>query len=117
MSCGSIRSLTTWMWMTSRVRVTITGLSMPWRLIVSVIGEFTGPRISRTASVSGTPSTVLPSIAVMMSPALIPALRGGRVVDRADHADQAAVFRHLDPEAAELAGGLHFHVAELPAVM
>ena len=37
---------------------------------------------------------------------------GRRVVDRADHLDEAVVLRHLDAEAAELAAGLHLHVAE-----
>ena len=38
--------------------------------------------------------------------------RGGRVVDRGDHLDEAVLLRDLDPEAAELAARLHLHVAE-----
>ena len=37
---------------------------------------------------------------------------GGRLVDRGDDLDQAVFHRHLDAEAAELAAGLHLHVAE-----
>ncbi len=36
----------------------------------------------------------------------------GRVVDRGDHLDQAVLHRDLDAEPAELAAGLHLHVAE-----
>ena len=38
--------------------------------------------------------------------------RRRRVVDRADHLDEAVVLGHLDAEPAELALGLHLHVAE-----
>ena len=39
-------------------------------------------------------------------------LRRRRVVDRRDHLDQAVFHRDFDAEAAELAAGLHLHVAE-----
>ena len=39
-------------------------------------------------------------------------LGGGRIVDRRDHLDQAVFHRDLDAETAELAAGLHLHVAE-----
>jgi hypothetical protein len=39
-------------------------------------------------------------------------LGGRRVVDRRDHLDQAVFHRDLDAEPAELAAGLHLHVAE-----
>ena len=39
-------------------------------------------------------------------------LGGGRVVDRRDDLDQAVFHRDLDAEPAELAAGLHLHVAE-----
>ena len=38
-------------------------------------------------------------------------LGGRRVVDRADDLDQAVLLRHFDAETAELAVGLHLHVA------
>ena len=37
---------------------------------------------------------------------------GGRLVDRGDDLDEAVFHRDLDAEAAELAAGLHLHVAE-----
>ena len=37
---------------------------------------------------------------------------GRRIVDRRDHLDQAVFHGDLDAEAAELAAGLHLHVAE-----
>ncbi len=43
-------------------------------------------------------------------------LGGGSVVDRRDHAHQAALQLHLDAEAAELSGGDHVHVLELGLV-
>ena len=39
-------------------------------------------------------------------------LGGGRLVDRSDHLHQAVLHRNLDAEPAELAAGLHLHVAE-----
>ena len=48
----------------------------------------------------------------MMSLAMTPALAAGRVVDRRDDLHQAVFHRDLDAEAAELAAGLHLHVAE-----
>ena len=39
-------------------------------------------------------------------------LGGGRVVDRRHHLDQPVFHGDLDAEAAELAAGLHLHVAE-----
>jgi hypothetical protein len=39
-------------------------------------------------------------------------LGGGRLVDRRHDLDQAFFHRDLDAEAAELAAGLHLHVAE-----
>ena len=39
-------------------------------------------------------------------------LGGGSVVDRRDHLDEAALLGDLDAQAAELALGLHLHVAE-----
>jgi hypothetical protein len=41
---------------------------------------------------------------------------GRRVVDRGDHLDQAVFHRHLDAKPAELALGLHLHVAVLLGV-
>ena len=35
-----------------------------------------------------------------------------RIVDRRHHLDQAVLHRDFDAEAAELAAGLHLHVAE-----
>ncbi len=49
---------------------------------------------------------------VMMSLARMPALDGGRVVDRRDDLDQAVFHGDFDAEAAELAARLHLHVAE-----
>ena len=43
---------------------------------------------------------------------LEPGAIGRRVVDRRDHLDQAAFHGDLDAEPAELAPGLHLHVAE-----
>ena len=40
-------------------------------------------------------------------------LRGGRLVDRRDDLDEAVFHRDLDAEPAELALGLHLHVAEV----
>ena len=40
-----------------------------------------------------------------------PGLGGGRVVDRRDDLDDAVLHGDLDAEAAELAAGLHLHVA------
>ena len=39
-------------------------------------------------------------------------LGGRRLVDRRHHLDQAVLHGDLDAEAAELAAGLHLHVAE-----
>ena len=39
-------------------------------------------------------------------------LGGRRIVDRRDHLDQPVLHRDLDAEPAELAPGLHLHVAE-----
>ena len=72
-----MRDLTTWMWMISRSMESSIGLSTPSRLMVSVIFEFGEPRILSTASCSDRPCTVLPSSAVMMSPALTPAFEAG----------------------------------------
>ena len=41
----------------------------------------------------------------------MPALDGGRVVDRRDHLDEAVFLRHFDADAAELALGGDLHVA------
>ena len=42
-----------------------------------------------------------------------PGLGCRRVLDRRDHLDHAVLHRDLDAEAAELAAGLHLHVAEV----
>ena len=39
--------------------------------------------------------------------------RGGGILDRRDHLDDAILHRDLDAEAAEFAAGLHLHVAEM----
>ena len=54
-----------------------SGLSTPSRLIVSVTFELGAPRIFSRASSRDSHCTVLPFSAVMMSPALIPALEAG----------------------------------------
>ena len=80
--------------------------------MVSLISVPTGPRIFSTAWFSVRPCTCSSSRWVMKSLARMPALRGRRVVDRRDDLDQAVLHRDLDAEAAELAAGLHLHVAE-----
>ena len=77
MSSGSMRCLTTWMWMTSRSMETSIGLSTPSRLMVSVIFEFGAPRILSTASFSDRPCTVLPSSAGDDVARLDPGLEAG----------------------------------------
>src|SRR6266498_2619017 len=74
--------------MRARVMDTSTGLSWPLRMILSLILEFSGPRIFSTAWLRVSPCTGSSSRCVMMSLAMMPAL------------------------AAELASGLHLHVAE-----
>ena len=48
----------------------------------------------------------------MMSLAMDAGLGGGRFVDRRHHLDEAVFHGDLDAEPAELAAGLHLHVAE-----
>ena len=71
------------------------------------------PRIFSTASGRVIPCTGSPSRWVIRSPGFSPARAAGRVVDRRDHLDEAVLHRHLDPEPAELAAGLHLHVVEV----
>ena len=84
--------------------------------MVSLISLLTGPRIFSTAS-----GRVMPCdrLAVDMRDevaGLQPGARRRRVVDRRDHLDQAVLHRDLDAEPAELAAGLHLHVAEVLGV-
>ncbi len=63
--------------MMSRVSVTMTGLSAPLRMMVSLILVFTGPRIFSTAWFRVRPCTCSSSSLVMMSLARTPALAAG----------------------------------------
>ena len=91
--------------------VTSNGSSLPLRSRRRSILLSTGPRIFSTASLSDRPITGSPSMWVTKSPGCDPGLGGRRVVDRRDDLDQAVLHRDLDAEAAELAAGLHLHVA------
>ena len=81
-------------------------------MMVSLILVLTGPRIFSTAWLSVRPCTCSSSRWVMMSLAMHAGLGGGRVVDRRHDLDQAVFHRDFDAEPAELAAGLHLHVAE-----
>ena len=98
--------------MMSRVSDTSIGLSWPLRMMVSLILVFTGPRIFSTAWFRVRPCTCSSSSLVMMSLAMNAGLGGGRLVDRRHHLDQAVFHGDFDAEPAELAAGLHLHVAE-----
>src|ERR1700749_1080244 len=93
----------------SRTSVTSIGLSEPLRTIFSRILVLTGPRIFSTAWFRVRPCTCSSSSWVMMSLAMMPGLDAG---DRRDRLDQAVFHGDFDAEAAELAAGLHLHVAE-----
>ncbi len=81
-------------------------------MTLSLILVFTGPRIFSTAWLRVRPCTGSSSRWVMMSLAMTPAFAAGRLVDRRHDLDQAVLHGDLDAEAAELAAGLHLHVAE-----
>ena len=98
--------------MMSRVIETSIGLSWPLRMMVSLILVLTGPRIFSTAWFRVRPCTCF---VVEMGDDVVghdAGLGGGRLVDRRHHLDQAVFHRDLDAEPAELAAGLHLHVAE-----
>src|SRR5258706_10077591 len=63
--------------MRARVMVTSTGCSCPLRMILSLIFEFSGPRIFSTAWLRVSPCTGSSSRCVMMSLAMMPALAAG----------------------------------------
>ena len=77
MSSPSMRERTERTRMTSRVIDTSTGLSLPLRMILSLILVFTGPRIFSTAWFRVRPCTGSSSRWVMMSLAMTPALAAG----------------------------------------
>src|SRR5262245_51134815 len=64
-------------WMRARVMETSIGLSWPLRMILSLIFEFSGPRIFSTAWLRVSPCTGSSSRCVMMSLAMMPALAAG----------------------------------------
>ena len=58
------------------------------------------------------PWMLVPSMAEMKSPVLMPARDGRRVVDGRDDLDEAVFLRDFEAQTAELAAGLHLHVGE-----
>ena len=98
--------------MMSRVIETSTGLSSPLRMMRELdLG------VDRAAHLLDrlVEGQALHRLAVEMGDDVVghdAGLGGGRVVDRRDDLDQAVFHRDLDAEAAELAAGLHLHVAE-----
>ena len=97
--------------MTARSSVTSNGFSRPSRMMVSSILVPGLPRMSLTASFSAMPFTVLSSSLMMVSPALMPARGGRRVVDGGDHLEEAVLHADLDAHAAELAAGADAQLA------
>ena len=112
MSPPSTRARTGRILIVSRVSLTSIGSFDSLRWILRVTAELTGPRILSTAWLRFRPCTGSPSIWVMTSLARMPAAGGRRLVDRGDDLDEAVLHGDLDAEAAELAAGLHLHVAE-----
>ena len=98
--------------MTSRVIETSNGLSAPLRMMRELdLG------VDRAAHLLDrlVEGEALHRLAVEMGDDVVrhdAGLGGGRLVDRRDHLDQAVLHGDLDAEAAELAAGLHLHVAE-----
>ena len=76
-SSPSSRERTERTWMRARVIETSSGFSWPLRMILSLILEFSGPRIFSTAWLSVSPCTGSSSRCVMMSLAMMPALAAG----------------------------------------
>src|SRR6266403_986593 len=76
-SSPSRRERTERTWMRARVMETSIGLSWPLRMILSLILEFSGPRIFSTAWLRVSPRTGSSSRCVMMSLAMMPALAAG----------------------------------------
>ena len=98
--------------MLSRTSVTSIGLSWPLRTIFSLILVLTGPAHLVDGLVEG---QALHGFVVEIGDDVVghdAGLGRRRVVDRRDHLDQAVFHRDFDAEAAELAAGLHLHVAE-----
>ena len=81
--------------------------------MVSLILVFTGPAHLLDRLVQG---QALHLLAVELRDDVVrhdAGFRGGRLVDRRDDLDEAVFHRDLDAEPAELALGLHLHVAEV----
>ena len=112
MSPPSMRARTGRMRIVSRVSFTSSGSLRSLRWILRRTAEFTGPRILSTAWLRVRPCTGSSSICVMMSLARMPARAAGVSSIGRDDLDEALLHRDLDAEAAELAAGLHLHVAE-----
>ncbi len=81
-------------------------------MIFSLILVLTGPRIFSTAWFRVRPCTASSSRLVMMSLAMMPAREAGVSSIGETTLIEAVFHRDLDAEAAELAAGLHLHVAE-----
>ena len=98
--------------MVSRVIAISIGTSLPLRMIFSLILVFTGAAhlldgLIECEALHRLVVDVGDDIAGTNS-----GLGGRRLVDRRHHLDEAVLHRHLDAETAELAAGLHLHVAE-----
>jgi hypothetical protein len=96
--------------MLSRIRVTSIGLSTPLRTIFSLILVLTAHLLDRLVQ-----GETLHRLVVEIGDDVIgqdAGLGRRRVVDRRDHLDQAVFHSDLDAKPAELAAGLHLHVAE-----
>src|SRR5262249_8604717 len=111
-SSPSRRERTERTWMRARVMETSIGLSWPLRMILSLIFEFSGPRIFSTAWLRVSPCTGSSSRGVVMFLGMMPALAPRRSSGRGHDLDKPVLHGDLDAEAAELAPGLHLHVAE-----
>ena len=98
--------------MTARVSVKVSGLVSPLRTMVSVIGVLGLPRMRFTASFSVMPFTddvveLDDEVAGLDARAV-----GGRVLDGADHLDEAVFHADFDAEPAELALGADLQLLE-----